>query len=141
MNFCFNTGVIICNGRFGPLSSCVTSTSNTVIDYMLCSPDLLQYISYMIVLDFNPMLSDIHRSIKTALMIDNRPKHTTHFIPSTKESDRQFKIKRWEQQRNAIFIENINRDKIRKIEQDIANFDKHQSDPKQISCCITRNIY
>ena len=81
LEFCKTTGMCIVNGRFGPPSSKCTTINDTVIDYFICTPTMLSFISNMNVHTFNPCLSDVHTVIDICLKNNshssNQPENDT----------------------------------------------------------------
>ena len=135
IEFCKNVGVIILNGRFGPLSSKNTTIFNTTVDYLLCSIDMLEYVSYINVLDFHPLLSDVHCAIETVIKIT--PSHTNQYeleqIPMICEHQLDIiRAKKWENEKKDDYILNIDKLHLDKIQTTINRFD----DFKEKQQCI-----
>ena len=99
-----NLNMIICNGRFGPLSECVTTPSQSVIDYCIGSPNVLKHIQNFKVLDFSRIISDVHCGLEIHI--------STTFLTS----------------RNiAPFLENTPTTPVDVIEQDEVDYDPLQT--------------
>ena len=105
----FHLNFIVCNGRFGCLSSKCTTVHDTIVDYFICSPYFLQNVLTMQVLDFNPILSDVHMpleiSIKSSLSKciledSNEPAHTQN-IQHTEKANK------WDCSKQTEFINNL----------------------------------
>ena len=67
LEFCVTNNVVICNGRIGSDKckgeiTCVKG--NSVIDYILCSPNILGNVVDFAINDYDPMLSDVHCALK-----------------------------------------------------------------------------
>ena len=56
--------MVILNGRYGDSSSDCTCTSGSVIDYAVSSIDFIKNISCFNIIEFNPLLSDVHKPIE-----------------------------------------------------------------------------
>jgi len=71
LNFCKNNSLFICNGRTGIDGGTgkVTSNRTSLIDYLIVSPDLFPFISEFQVIDFDPLLSDVHCRLHVTLSI------------------------------------------------------------------------
>ena len=67
LDCCKTTGTIIVNDRLGQLSANHTTVSDTTVDYMLCTIEILKDILDRKVHDFNRVLSDVHCAIETTL--------------------------------------------------------------------------
>lgn len=67
VDICKNNQVFIFNGRLGEDSGVGrhTTTYHTTIDYFLGSPSLMQLVENFKVLDFDPLLSDVHCGLHT----------------------------------------------------------------------------
>lgn len=64
IQLCQILDVRITNGRFGHNSSSNTCKDASVVDYMAVTPQLFANIIDMKVKEFNPLLSDVHKSIE-----------------------------------------------------------------------------
>ena len=66
INFCKNSNLFICNGRVG-IDKCHGSLTNvkgkTIVDYLICSLNLLPCITHFCINTFYEMLSDMHCSL------------------------------------------------------------------------------
>ena len=69
LELCTNINLRIVNGRFGTSSSLPTSKGNSVIDYMIMSPDLLTEIVTFEIENFDPLLSDVHNCLSLKLLV------------------------------------------------------------------------
>ena len=72
LDLCKNTSMCIYNGRVGTDKSIgeVTTTKNTLIDYFIGQPKLLEHVKDLCVEDFDPMLSDIHKKVVLELKMN-----------------------------------------------------------------------
>ncbi len=66
---CLDTELVICNGRFGPTSGNCTTIFESVVEYVLCLPNVFRYLKDVYVYDFNPILSDVHKPLSVLLEI------------------------------------------------------------------------
>ena len=60
--------MVILNGRYGDSSNECTCTSGSVIDYAVSSIDFIKNISCFNIIDYNPLLSDVHKPIEIAIV-------------------------------------------------------------------------
>ena len=69
LDFCRKNNIYIMNGRAGKdgLLGERTCKDSTVIDYCLCSSNLLSYISDFEIMEFSPMFSDVHKQLHLTL--------------------------------------------------------------------------
>ena len=65
LEFCKCNNMFICNGRVGDDSDCgkFTSKNSSVVDYVICSSDLLKHVQNFSVLDFSKLYSDVHNPL------------------------------------------------------------------------------
>ena len=66
INFCKNSNVFICNGRIGAdkyHGSLTNVKGKTIVDYLICSLNILPCITHFCITTFNEVLSDIHCSL------------------------------------------------------------------------------
>jgi exonuclease III len=73
LNMCRHLGIYILNGRVGCDKNIghVTCRDKSVVDYVIASADIFQYVSDFCILPFDPMLSDVHNPISLTLKIPN----------------------------------------------------------------------
>ena len=77
LNFCKSSSKVIFNGRLGcdrNKGNVTNIKANTVIDYIVGNPDLIPFVSNFEILDYNPLLSDLHCPLYLSLarnVIDN----------------------------------------------------------------------
>lgn len=65
-HLCRNTGLIIANGRLD--NGKPTTSANTLIDYLILSPDTVSRITGFMVHDFDPLFSDMHCGISFSIV-------------------------------------------------------------------------
>ena len=71
------------NGRVGnDLEAGVTTCNNSVIDYVIVSPELFNVISNFEVLPYDPIFSDIHKPISLQMCIAKAANNDSAFINS-----------------------------------------------------------
>ena len=122
LNCLKNSNLLICNGRFGQSSSSYTTVNNSVIDYFICSPDIVNAITHMYVCDFNPVLSDVHCSLSMKLNLKVRMSvQQTKSI--TKNIEDKVKVGKWDADKTTLFCENLDKDKIHEINESILDLD------------------
>ena len=65
----------ICNGRIGEdrYEGKFTCTTNSVINHIICTPYLTAQMEYFEVLEYDPMLSDVHCCIRATLLVSDCP--------------------------------------------------------------------
>ncbi len=107
----------ILNGRYGPSSCLCTTTGNSVVDYAISSIDLMPNIVLFNILDFCPLLSDIHSPLQIKIKNFNGihtsdPNNTQHFT----ENKTTHKTKRWDGNKETNFIESIDRNRLNLVE-------------------------
>ena len=111
IELCKNLDICIVNGRWGDdkLVGKPTSTDNTVIDYMICSPVLITKAAHFYVHDFDNLFSDKHCIVELVLEGSTVGCHkrepATH--NSTQESVQLEVFGKWDSERKAEYADNI----------------------------------
>ena len=131
----------IVNGRFGPTSSKCTTINDTVIDYFICTPNMLTFISCMNVHTFNPCISDVHTAIDISLKIHSRSSnHSENDIQTTslgsEQVTGQFKVGAWDNSQSQKYIENLNTNLLQKISDSIETFENTENQQNQIDIIV-----
>ena len=74
IGMCRSLNLIIMNGRFGKDKQIGKKTckDSSTVDYIIISTNLAEYVSDFDVLDFDPILSDIHCLVYAAFTIETR---------------------------------------------------------------------
>ena len=130
---CIKTSnMVICNGRFGPVSCLFTTINSSVIDYIICSPEMLHAITHMNVCDFNPVLSDVHCPLSLKLKINightifDENNENSYIVSETRNPEptpnnveNETKVGKWDNNQTNVFVENLNKDKIAEINESI----------------------
>ena len=146
LDCCKNTGMCIVNGRYGDNSSHCTTTNDTVIDYVICTPDTLQYVSNMLVHDFNPCLSDVHVTIEMSLQCNNSIMTNPHVntpinstVPKSHDVDNQnVKVGPWDQDKNKDYIDNFDTVLLQELENNVDMFNVHINQQKQLDTIMNQ---
>ena len=138
LELCRNTQMIICNGRFGATSTKCTSTWDTVIDYIICSPNILQCISCMNVLEFHPLLSDVHKPIDVS--IKGFRNYTTGIDETTQHNNKpnRYRVGPWDQSKGDEFKLNIDAENIIMINSCIDNFNGNDEKQEQVNRILNK---
>jgi len=108
LELCKNTGLFIANGRYDKGEP--TTTSGTLIDYTLLSPDLANKIDKFEIEEFDPVYSDVHCKMK--IIIQTETKTLTKLVKKVRTDKSEIarnraKIKRWDMSKKNVFIENV----------------------------------
>ena len=106
LELCKNTGLFIANGRYDEGKP--TTTSGTLIDYVLLSSDIANKIVDFKIDDFDPLYSDVHCKIKFSIQAKCKTS-TEHLGKKRLKSSVTMndKIKRWDSEKKDLFINNI----------------------------------
>ena len=142
LEFCKTTGMCIVNGRFGPPSSKCTTINDTVIDYFICTPTMLSFISNMNVHTFNPCLSDVHTVIDICLKNNshssNQPENDTQTtsVGSEQVTTDQVKVGAWDNSKCQEYIENLNTKLLHEINDHLEIFDNTENKQDQIDTIL-----
>ncbi|KAK6169805.1 hypothetical protein SNE40_020788 [Patella caerulea] len=121
IEMCLNLGICIANGRSGKDTNVgnYTCDEKSVVDYMICSPQLLYNIEEFYIGDFENMLSDKHCPIHIALtsvLERSRPP-----IKTSNCNTRPVTKINWKNDLQEDFSMNINEDEISRIDQILYN--------------------
>jgi len=115
LEMCKSNQLVICNGRLG--NDCGTgyhtTTTGSVIDYAICSPDLIQDIEHFEVLDFNELFSDIHCGICVHIKLSSAELNESSVPDGQGMSDEAgggnndtYLV--WDDKKNELFENNLN---------------------------------
>lgn len=79
--------VIIFSGRIGRDKGVgkYTTIHNTTVDYVIGSGNMIQFLNFFEVLDYNPLLSDIHCALHTSFEFPSFDRQTTSETKKVKE--------------------------------------------------------
>ncbi|CAG2234755.1 unnamed protein product [Mytilus edulis] len=117
LEFCKGNNFFIMNGRtLGDIDGKFTCRNSSVVDYCLCSAELIQNFTDFKVHDFSSLYSDVHSPIEISL------KQTDQEV-STKCSDdartNEQKINNWTNEKSYKFLECLNLTEIENINSEI----------------------
>ena len=113
VQLCKNTGSIILNGRMGvnDSSGCFTCKDASVVDYALAFHALLSLCDCFNVLNFDPLLSDVHCPIVVRMLCDKQECMTHDKIPAKAGEVRVS----WNKGNKNNFLENIDVVKVNEL--------------------------
>ena len=116
MEICKNNQEFIFNGRLGDDCGVGKSTTPycTTIDYFLGSPSVMQLVETFKVLDFDPMVSDVHCGLHTKFIFKCLSKETNV------KSDTQVVLEcvkpgKWNTGKKSDYVSQINEGKINEL--------------------------
>ena len=155
-----NLNMIICNGRFGQLSECVTTPSQSVIDYCIGSPLVLKHILNFKVLDFSEIISDVHSGLEilistTSLMCYRKTiplieptLATTAGVIELEGSDywqlEENEARKWEHDKADEFVKNIRIPDIERIHDllfEQPGTEPHAEESIEKACTCIRTLF
>ena len=126
VEICKNNQVFIFNGRLredcGVGKS--TTTYRTTIDYFLGSPSVMQLVETFKVLDFDPMLSDVHCGLHTKFIFKCLSKET-NVMSDTQVVLECVKPGKWNTEKKSEYVSQINQGKINELNEK-AQFFSHR---------------
>lgn len=103
--------LFILNGRTnGDYEGCVTCKGVSTVDYFVCSSNLLSSVESLKVLDFCPMLSDVHSPVSMSMRYKNISVVTNKQTHCTSES-----VKMWNRDLVDDFVKNLEQCKVDEI--------------------------
>ena len=137
LDMCISSQLVICNGRLGldaKVGQC-TTTTESVIDYNICSLALMKDIVHFEVLDFNELYSDIHCGVSAHIKM-SKPVTKEPFNTKDTGQCNSEKYLVWDDTKQEIFMQNLS-------ESDIENvLDRISSDVDvNIVCDDINNIF
>ena len=132
IDLCKSFDLHIANGRCGndKFIGNFTTTKNSCVDYVLMSPRLLSVVKVFEVLDFDPILSDIHRTISFAmqnLIVDEMKVDLSTDIPV------QVERPVWDQRHKDKFIESIDLEQIQILQTELDNIASYVDAEEEIN--------
>ena len=88
----------IINGRIGADKNQgeVTCAGASTVDYIICTPDLLQNIKGFNVGTFDPLLSDKHSPINISINLDSNSHVSTRTTTDNNDTDKYFIKRKWD---------------------------------------------
>ena len=102
LDICKNNNIFICNGRIGNDKNIGKSTfkDNSVIDYIISTPDLIKYIEEFDIIELDSLYSDGHSllSMNINISIPN---------PHDKISEPKSVSHKWDETKSHIFLQNL----------------------------------
>ena len=122
LEMCRNNNLFILNGRVeGDKEGLFTCRQSSVVDYFICTYNLLSCVVNMSVLDFSALFSDVHSPLNCKLVfnsIDNIVECDDILINDFTCHERKG-FKKWDCEKEAEFLRNIDRNKIDQLNNDL----------------------
>ena len=108
LEFCRCNNCLILNGRVGSDKGIgkLTCKNKSVVDYIIATPKLLNYVADFSVLEFSCLFSDAHCPIMLSLDVNNVD-DSTDALNNDNMSPSITKIKPWEMEKSNVFSSNI----------------------------------
>ena len=115
LNFCKGNSMFIVNGRIGNDKGIgrFTCRNASIVDYCVCSPELLNFITEFEILETNRLLSDVHTPLHLAFKVDK----LNNSSDNLQEKVGYNKVKSWDNEKIADFQNNIDEEKLHLFEQ------------------------
>lgn len=121
LTFCRNNNMFILNGRVkGDRQGLFTCRQSSVVDYFICTHDLLCNIDSLYVLDFSSLYSDVHSPVCLNFMT-NLSKSNGDTNSYNKSNSGIKKFKKWNFEKNNDYVESIDLDKIQQLEHELSH--------------------
>ena len=116
LEFCQNHGIIIYNGRTGKDKGEFTTTKKSIVDYIVGSCSLWNYVKEFEILPYSAMCSDIHCPITFSCINDYYP-NGRPLVPDATIKDNLGDVKanvelkrsgiHWDSRKKDVYIENV----------------------------------
>ena len=132
LNMCKVLNLQIANGRIGKDRGVGKHTTihDSIIDYVLATPELFEEIKDFEIMEFNPILSDVHCPIIFSLL--SRSGETK----IQNQSEKRLKIK-WDGTKNSDFLTNIDDSKIENLNNLLDDFSaSNNTNDKQVDLFV-----
>jgi hypothetical protein len=142
LQLCSNCNLFFVNGRVGSDQGIGRTTCNkSVIDYAIVSPILFKNIVDFTVLDFDPILSDVHSPISLNLssLSSTSDSDTSSYNSGDEENNSESIIglkPRWVGENAVSFIENIDTDQVNVLLDKLENVDPLNIDFDSVNSLI-----
>ena len=106
LSFCKNNNVFILNGRIaGDRNGKATSRNTSVVDYTLCTANIMHRVNNFEVMDFSSLYSDIHSPLH--LVVDIHKHYDLNERYEDMQTNYSDKIGHWDQNRLNEYRNNI----------------------------------
>ena len=116
LDMCKGNNLFILNGRVtGDKEGIFTCKQSSVVDYFICTYDLLKYVNNMHVLDFSALYSDVHCPVELSLVFENNPELCINETRGEENTCEIKKIKKWDSEKEKDYLDTINRNKVDNI--------------------------
>ncbi|VDI65868.1 Hypothetical predicted protein [Mytilus galloprovincialis] len=122
LDICKNNNLFILNGRVnGDKEGIFTCRSSSVVDYFICSFELLDHVVNMHVDTFSSLYSDVHCPLTLLLKfkIEQNTDVTEAENNDVTSGSENIKFKKWDNEKKQDFIENIDVNKIAELENEL----------------------
>ena len=143
LNLVKSLNLCIINGRINDNSGKCTTTNSSVVDYLLSNSNMLPHFKNLTVLDFCPILSDVHMSLEITIIntrsaaknmyCENQPCYSDNIAREV-----SYKANKWEISKANELLENISRAKLQEI---INTLNSTSEDAKQIMDKVCSDIH
>ncbi|KAK6196333.1 hypothetical protein SNE40_001576 [Patella caerulea] len=115
IKFCKNNNIFILNGRFDKDKvGRPTSRNLSVVDYVICSIDVIKVIDYFEILDHCKLFSDVHSPILFGVHTSDTIQHYRNTIPNKTNAPTE-RIRKWIPEKSTEFVTNLDTVKLEKI--------------------------
>ena len=121
IDLCRHLDLKIINGRFGMKSALTTCKNVSVVDYMIVSANIYKGIKSFEILDFDPLLSDVHKPLLSEVYVDVfNPRIVEPSQDVGKEvvshNSAEFKFI-WNSENSNVFGDNLNMETVQDIDE------------------------
>lgn len=124
--FCRDNNLFILNGRVnGDKPGMLTCRQASVVDYFICSYELLPFIVDLNVIEFSGLFSDVHSPVVLNMLFQLDECETNDSIRDVNDTAK--KIKKWDENKKNDFIENIDLDKVEHLLQSISEKSENET--------------
>ena len=107
--------MLICNGRVGndKHKGSYTCKNSSVVDYVICSPNMFEYVEDFEILEFSNLFSDAHYPLSLTLSCQQLNSHLN--VTDNTCATQTERIKKWDSQKRELFVNNIDENKVEEM--------------------------
>lgn len=132
LDLCRNNNLFILNGRVnGDKHGLFTCRQASVVDYFICTYELISFVVTLNVLDFSMLYSDVHCPVVLKMMFKDSSIENDD-VCGGDNFDNSKKIKKWDVNKKNDFVQNINLQKVEQLLHDISQVNEADSSQQTV---------
>ena len=122
ISFCKSMQLFICNGRVGSDMNVgdLTCKNASIVDYVIITHDMFNYLYSFHILNFNELYSDVHCPINIVFKISDNLEQECHDFINTENEFKSTYVK-WDASKTEQLVNGIAEDKINSLQSNLKN--------------------